>query len=42
MENIEKSATERAKELLGQMTLKEKTGQLCQRLYGFQIGRAHV
>lgn len=36
MEKIEKSAMERAKELLGQMTLKEKTGQLCQRLYGFR------
>lgn len=36
MENEKKSARERAGKLLGQMTLKEKTGQLCQRLYGFR------
>lgn len=29
--------TERAKKLLDRMTLQEKVGQLCQRLYGFQI-----
>ena len=42
MDKEKKSALERAKELLGQMTLKEKAGQLCQRLYGFrcyEVGR---
>ena len=33
----EKTSEQRAAELLKQMTLREKMGQLSQRLYGFRI-----
>ena len=33
------SPEERAEDLLGRMTLREKVGQLTQRLYGFRIYR---
>ena len=36
-QNTALSPEERAKDLLGRMTLKEKVGQLNQRLYGFRI-----
>ena len=36
-QNAAFSPEERAKDLLGRMTLKEKVGQLNQRLYGFRI-----
>ena len=36
-QNAALSPEERAKDLLGRMTLKEKVGQLNQRLYGFRI-----
>ena len=36
-QNAALSPEERAKDLLGKMTLQEKVGQLNQRLYGFRI-----
>lgn len=36
-QNTALSPEERAKDLLGKMTLQEKVGQLNQRLYGFRI-----
>ena len=37
--NRKQEAAKRAQELLEQMTVREKIGQLCQRLYGFDIYR---